>query len=364
MTQLEETDSWMNEFVDLDTAGGECFVSFEKPPAGYRDGIAQTLSNAGAVIARPFPGLDVEHLEKPRRMEDVSMNRNHSDDYSIEESDEEEMAQLLVAVDDNPAPILPSGVVRKMDQDSRSVESSNSKLQFSSSGVSNCDISQADFSEPDLLDEDIDWDVVTACAKEATSSPMTKPLIEAARIRTKNALSTPAPIIRPPFPSKMRDRSVIVGLSSVKMMRTCFRIGELLNAHAKCAREKQDVVLELFARVNYSNRETSAKLQHFQLRDLFTDREPYLSGALRGWKLHGSVDYQSRTFLGPAGKNKLCRCICKLSEDKKTAIGRSAMVLSIRETNWDEVHWTLRLVARDAASDSCGRDEGVISSAT
>ncbi|GJD02180.1 hypothetical protein ColKHC_11005 [Colletotrichum higginsianum] len=66
------------------------------------------------------------------------------------------------------------------------------------------------------------------------------------------------------------------------MMRICFRIGEMLNAFTKCARERQDVVLELFARVNYSSRELSARVQHFQLRDLFTDRQPFLGGTLKG----------------------------------------------------------------------------------
>ncbi|OHW99072.1 hypothetical protein CSPAE12_02273 [Colletotrichum incanum] len=362
--QHQGTDSWMSEFVNLDKVGGECFIPFEGMPAGYHNDATQTLSNADAVMAKPFPDLDVEHLGQVTQEEEVTVKASGPDDYCLEDSDEEEMAQLLAVVDGSPAHIPPSNMAWNMDQDSRAAESFDSKLQFSTPYVNHCETSKDAFSEPDLLDEDVDWDVVTACAKEATSSTREHYLVEAARMHTTNALSVPNPIVKPPFPPKMRDRSVVVGLSSATMMRTCFRIGELLNAHAKCTREKQDVALELFARVNYSNRETSAKVQHFQLRDLFTDKQPFLSGAFRGWKLNGPVDHHSSAFLGPNGKNKLCRCVCKLSEDKKAAIGRSATILSIRQTTWDEVQWGLRLVSRDAASGNNGHDEGMIFSAT
>ncbi|GKT94292.1 hypothetical protein Ct61P_12142 [Colletotrichum tofieldiae] len=355
-TQHEGTDSWMNEFVNLEKVGGECFIPFEEMPAGYYDDATLTLSNADAVIAKPFPDFNVEHFGQVAQKEEFTMKVNHEDNYSLEDSDEEEMAQLLVAVDGSPAQAPPSSVIRKMDQDSRAAESFDSKLQFSSPDASHCDASKHAFSEPDLLDEDVDWDLVTACAKEATSSPRDKSHIEAARTHTTNAPSVPAPI--------MRDRSVVVGLSSATVMRTCFRIGELLNTHAKCTREKQDVVLELFAKVNYSNRETSAKVQHFQLRDLFTDKQPFLSGAFRGWKHNSPIDHHTRAFLGPSAEKKLCRCVCRLSENKKAAIGRSATILSIRETTWDEVQWALRLVARDAAPGSGDHDEGIIFSAT
>ncbi|OBR03478.1 Sequence orphan [Colletotrichum higginsianum IMI 349063] len=119
------------------------------------------------------------------------------------------------------------------------------------------------------------------------------------------------------------------------MMRICFRIGEMLNAFTKCARERQDVVLELFAR--------------------------WLGSVVDG---HSSVvDGHSSAFLGPSGKNKLCRCVCRLSYDSKAAIGRTASILSIRETDWDEIQWALRMVARDAASDGGGScEEGMLSS--
>ncbi|EFQ36185.1 uncharacterized protein GLRG_11326 [Colletotrichum graminicola M1.001] len=274
------------------------------------------------------------------------------DEYSIGDSDEEDMAMLLESADGNPSKPSPSHFPVTIDQGPRSTGSFDLKLHSSSSDVSHDEASKINFLEPDFLDEDIDWDTFTACEKDATRSPETGMLVDAASMQETSSPSSPTPIIRPPVPPKMRDRSVVVGLSSTTMMRTCFRIGELLNAHAKCTRDKQDVVLELFARVRYSIRETTTRVQHFDLRDLFTDRQPFLSGTFREWKLNSSLDHDSRSFLGLSGQNKLCRCVCKLSNARETTIGRSAMILSIRETTWDEIFWALRIVARDAPSDS------------
>ncbi|KAK1579167.1 uncharacterized protein LY79DRAFT_523132 [Colletotrichum navitas] len=274
------------------------------------------------------------------------------DEYSIGDSDEEDMAMLLAPADGSPSKLSPSNFAPTIDQGPRSIGSFDLKLHSSSSDVSRDEASKINFSEPDLLDEDIDWDTITACEKDAIWSPETGMPVDGASMQQASSPSSPTPIIRPPVPPKMRDRSVVVGLSSTTMMRTCFRIGELLNAHAKCTREKQDVVLELFARVRCSTRETTTRVQHFNLRDLFTDRQPFLSGTFKDWKLNSSLDHDSRSFLGPSGEKKLCRCVCKLSNATDTAIGRSAMILSIRETTWDEIFWALRIVARDAPSNS------------
>ncbi|KAK6226414.1 hypothetical protein QIS74_02461 [Colletotrichum tabaci] len=263
-------------------------------------------------------------------MEEAATNEDSDFDmYSLGGINEEEMNQLLAtAAESTAAQVLPSSVVHKMDQDSRSAESFDSQLQFLSPATSPGGTSKSEFSEPDLLDEDVDWNLVTACADEAAPSSRTKSLGEDSRPQTTSAPSDPAPFVRPSFPVKVRDRSVVVGLSSATMMRICFRIGEMLNAFAKCTREKQDVVLELFAR-----------------------------------RLGGVIDGHSSAFLGPSGKNKLCRCVCRLSYDSKAAIGRTASILSIRETDWDEVQWALRMVARNAASDSGGScEEGMLSS--
>ncbi|KAI3536507.1 hypothetical protein CSPX01_10768 [Colletotrichum filicis] len=342
------SDFWM-DYVDLDSVGGEGFVPMEKLPGEYHDAVSETLSNVDEDSGKPFPELNVDRLAQSSSKSEETVE----DDYGLEGFDEEEMIQLLEDTGDEPPGFPPPSVIRKMDCDSRSASSFDSKLQFSEPDMNTSEALKTGLSEPDLIDDDVDWELVTKCAATAAGASLDHETEMSIR-GTKESLkehSSPAPLVRPPFPDKMRDRSVVVGLSSTIMMRTCFRVGELLNTQAKCSREKQDVFFELFARVVYSNRENVARVQHVQLRDLFTDRQPFLSGVFRGWKSGGPVDDQSKVFLGSEGKNKLCRCLCKVSEDKKAAIGRSATLLSIRETTWDEVQWAMRIVARDATSD-------------
>ncbi|KXH42747.1 hypothetical protein CNYM01_03770 [Colletotrichum nymphaeae SA-01] len=349
VAEPDAADLWM-EYVDLDSVGDDGFVPMEKLPGEYQDAVSETLSNVDEGPGKPFPDLNVDRLAQSSSNSGDTIE----DDYGLEGVDEEEMAQLLEDTGDEPPGFPPPSVIQKIDCDSRSASSFDSKLQFSEPDTNTSEASNTDLTEPDLLDEDVDWELVIKCAATAAGASPDREARMSIRGNTKVSLkehSRPAPLVRPPFPDKMRDRSVVVGLSSTTMMRTCFRVGELLNTQAKCSREKQDVFFELFARVVYSNRENVAKVQHVQLRDLFTDRQPFLSGVFRGWKSGGLVDDQSKVFLGPDGKNKLCRCLCKVSEDKKAAIGRSATLLSIRETTWDEVQWAMRIVARDATSD-------------
>ncbi|KAK2006340.1 hypothetical protein LZ32DRAFT_102199 [Colletotrichum eremochloae] len=347
-----EADSWMDEFVNLDTIGDECFIPFNEALVGHHLGATHTPSESDATIAKPFPHLDVENTKQAVQDGETTMEDSTLDEYSIGDSDEEDLAMLLASADASPSKLCPSTLAQSIHQGPRSTGSFGSKPHSSSSNASHDETSRIDFLEPDFLDEDIDWDIVTACAMNATANPKAKVPVDHVSMQETSAPSSATPIIRPPFPPKVRDRSVVVGLSSTTMMRTCFRIGELLNAHTKCTREKQDVVLELFARVRHSSRESTARVQHFQLRDLFTDKQPYLSGVFRDWKLNSSLDHHSKSFLGPSGENKLCRCVCKLSDTKTATIGRSAMILSIRETAWDKIFWALRIVARDAPSDS------------
>ncbi|KXH34588.1 hypothetical protein CSIM01_11812 [Colletotrichum simmondsii] len=310
VAEPDAPDLWM-EYVDLNSVGGDGFIPVEKQPGEYHDAVFETLSNVDEGSGKPFPDLNVDRLAQSSSNGEDTVE----DDYA---------------------------------------SSFDSKLQFSEPDTNTSEASKTDLTEPDLLDDDVDWELVTKCAATAAGASQDHEAEMSIRGNTQESPeehSSPAPLVRPPFPDKVRDRSVVVGLSSTIMMRTCFRVGELLNTQAKCSREKQDVFFEFFARVVYSNRENVARVQHVQLRDLFTDRQPFLSGVFRGWKNGGTVDDQSKVFLGPDGMNKLCRCLCKVSEDKKAAIGRSATLLSIRETTWDEVQWAMRIVARDATSD-------------
>ncbi|KAK2774958.1 hypothetical protein CKAH01_13011 [Colletotrichum kahawae] len=305
-TELPSDDSWMDEFVDLDGGVQELDATIEAPD-DHHDNESQELSSQHAEQAFgepvPAPVEDAPPLE---------------DDYGLNDSDEEDMIQLVESSRDTAPRVLPSSVTQRTDSDSRSAKSYDSRLQHPTPAKSQHANLENTFEEPDLLDEDVDWDLVTACATKATTTPA-----EAQHSGvvgpTPSASSSMTPITRPPFPKKTRDRSVIVGLSTTVILRTFFRIGELLNAHTKCAREKQDVVMELFARIRNSSRESTSKTQHFELKDLFTN------------------------------------------QDKKSPIGRSAQILSISETTWDDVHFALRIVTRDPGSDDGAQDESMSS---
>lgn len=81
------------------------------------------------------------------------------------------------------------------------------------------------------------------------------------------------PFIRPPFPTPIRDRSPILGLTNHIVLRTCFRIGEALNAAAVASRANTDAIIELYARIVLSEREVNGGFkQFFQFGDLFTDK--------------------------------------------------------------------------------------------
>ncbi|KAI8199796.1 hypothetical protein K4K52_008647 [Colletotrichum sp. SAR 10_76] len=345
-TELPSDDSWMDEFVDLD-GGVQGLDDTVKALDGHHDSESQELSSQHIEQAfselAPAPTKVVPPLE---------------DDYGLDDSDDEDMMQLVEASGDNASRIPPSSVTQRTDSNARSAESYDSRLQHSTPAQSqHADIKNT-FEQPDLLDEDVDWDLVTACATKATTTPAEA---KHTGIVSPNpsASSGMTPITRPLFPKKTRDRSVVVGLSTTVILRTCFRIGELLNAHTKCARDKQDVVMELFARIRNSSRESTSKTQHFELKDIFTDRKPFLYGVLKDWKSGGLVDSQTQALVGRDWEDKLCRCICKLVEDKKSPIGRSAQILSISETTWDDVRFALRIVTRDPGSDDGIQDESM-----
>ncbi|KAJ0338727.1 hypothetical protein KNSL1_012306 [Colletotrichum chrysophilum] len=355
-SELPSDDSWMDEFVDLD-GGVQGLDDTVKALDGHHDSESQELSSQHIEQASselvPAPSEDAPAEDAPA--EDVPPLE---DDYGLDDSDDEAMIQLVEASGDTPSRLPPSSVTQRTDSDSRSARSYDSRLQHSTPAESQHAHLKNTYEQPDLLDEDVDWDLVTACATKATTTPA-----EAKHTGVvspnPSASSSMTPITRPPFPKKTRDRSVVVGLSTTITLRTCFRIGELLNAHTKCARDKQDVVMELFARIRNSSRESTSKTQHFELKDLFTDRKPFLYGAFKEWKSGGLVDSQTQALVGRDWKDKLCRCICKLVEDKKSPIGRSAQILSISETTWDDVHFALRIVTRDPGSDDGTQDESV-----
>ena len=149
------------------------------------------------------------------------------------------------------------------------------------------------------------------------------------------------PFIRPPFPKAIRDRSPILGLSNRTVLRTCFRIGEALNAAAVGSRTNVDAIVELYARVVTSSREASGGYkQFFQFGDLFTDKPPYLNGTYTFWKGVNLWDNDSNNFVGEQGKGKMARVLGRIKRKEPVqgqGPGVEMAVLSVWEVDWEDV---------------------------
>ncbi|KAL8829715.1 MAG: hypothetical protein Q9170_006054 [Blastenia crenularia] len=156
----------------------------------------------------------------------------------------------------------------------------------------------------------------------------------------------PVPFIRTPFPAPVHDRSLVNGLSSRTLLRTCFRIGEALNAGSLALRTRQDSVIELYARVIHSERPTGTVKQHFQFSDIFSpDKPPFLKGTYGLWKGVEIWDQDSKVFLGDKGKGKMARVVGRIGRDETTR-DLVLTVLSIWEAGWDDVGFVKGIVGR------------------
>ncbi|KAL1610653.1 hypothetical protein SLS60_002323 [Paraconiothyrium brasiliense] len=148
------------------------------------------------------------------------------------------------------------------------------------------------------------------------------------------------PIVRSLFPDQVLDRSPIIGLSSRLLLRTSFRVGEAINQAGKAAKQGQNLMFELYARVISSERD--AAKQHFVFSDIFHERPPYLKGEYDAtiWKQVELFNYDSGRFLSKA---EMCRCIgqIKRNEKNKTWV---MVVLNIWEATWEDIDWVAGIV--------------------
>ncbi|KAL9598494.1 MAG: hypothetical protein Q9219_004467 [cf. Caloplaca sp. 3 TL-2023] len=148
---------------------------------------------------------------------------------------------------------------------------------------------------------------------------------------------TPVPFVRGPFPTPVGDRSPVLGFSHRTLLRTCFRIGEALNAGAIALRTNHDAVIELFTRVIHSERPAGNIKQQFLFGDMFApDKPPYLKGTYGLWKGVELWDLDSKVFLGDMGNGKMARVVGRIRRDEKTK-ELEMTVLSAWEAGWDDV---------------------------
>ncbi|KAI1211288.1 uncharacterized protein F4807DRAFT_32037 [Annulohypoxylon truncatum] len=325
------------------------------------DSVVELANNSDATSRPPLP------VSSLNAADDADLR----DEYPLDDVlREEDMASLLNTAAKNvkETHIPPSSVTQGWDHDSRSAVEYDPTLQYSSPFSSEKPKSSQSMNmdggphngEEDLLDDDVDWNAVyaiTSTIPKGSSAagpqdivyprPTGQSTYAEKSVEHNHHVEETIPLkpfVRPPFPEKIHDRSTVSGLSSDTLLRTCFRIGEMVNQAAHCLGHQQEAVFELFARVNYSSRESLQRRQHFQFIDLFKDQRPYPAGVLTNWRVGGQLDRQSSAFLNVSAEPKICRCICKPIRDSKTTIGLSLVVLAIRESDWMQIKWTKQIL--------------------
>jgi hypothetical protein len=146
------------------------------------------------------------------------------------------------------------------------------------------------------------------------------------------------PIVRPPFPAAVRDRSPIIGLSSNSLLRTCFRIGEAINQAHHASKSGKHIVFELYARIFDSQRDDTK--QYFTFCDLFHGKPPYIKAVYEGaiWKSVQLFDYDSKRLLQ---QGRICRCIGTMKREGRQW---TMTVLNIWESTWEDIKWVEGIV--------------------
>lgn len=152
-----------------------------------------------------------------------------------------------------------------------------------------------------------------------------------------NTQGKPIPFVRPPFTKPIRDRSPILGLSSRMVLRVCFRIGEALNAAAIASRNNVDTVIELYACVMASSRETDSFKQCFTFADIFMhEKPPFLLGNYTLWRGVELWDHDSRAFLGENNKRKMARVIGRINRNEEKT-GWIMTMMNIWQADWEDI---------------------------
>ena len=159
-------------------------------------------------------------------------------------------------------------------------------------------------------------------------------------------------IVRPPFPRAILDRSSIAGASNATLLRTCFRLGEALNAGSQAVRSNSNVVLELYARVTSSWRDPPpGRKQHFVFADIYHDKPPHLEGTFELYNQATLWDLDSQAFLGASASGTLCRAIVRMKRNPQQKWRLE--ILSIWEATWEDVEFAAGICeSRDPSESS------------
>ncbi|KAB8294278.1 hypothetical protein EYC80_009704 [Monilinia laxa] len=307
------------------------------------------------------------------------------DDFPIDAELEEEMLRLAEAnrnQDVVESFVPPSGVRLPSDGNDTDREVYDNTLQFSSptspksntSGIT-C-VQSTDVyspSKPPPTNEEIDWGYITSTAMVSAQDQISKPpemhnppVKSAPSAKLNQTTSTIVrdwlddsheylslvPFARPKFPSLVQDRCPVNGVSAQTILRVCFRIGEMLKEGGRCNALGQDAIIELYARVNFSSRESGTTKQHFQFSDLFHDRPPFAKGILSNFKTTGLAESESKVFI-ESSETLMARCLGRVKKDVKNGAWL-LHIINIRMTDWEEIRWTKRIICGENKENAKG----------
>jgi hypothetical protein len=146
------------------------------------------------------------------------------------------------------------------------------------------------------------------------------------------------PIVRSPFPTVVRDRSPIIGLSADTLLRTCFRIGEAINQAHQSVKSGKPIVFELYARTLDSDQDDTKR--YYTFCDLFHGKPPYIEAVYEGvlWKSVQLFAYDSKRLLQ---QGRICRCMGTMKRDGKEW---QMDIMNIWEATWEDIKWAEGIV--------------------
>lgn len=151
-------------------------------------------------------------------------------------------------------------------------------------------------------------------------------------------------MVRTPFPSSILDRSPLFGITSAVTLRTCFRVGEAINAGCQAVRSHKNVVLELYARVTASHREPKPKRKQVcTIRDLYHDHPTRLEGTFDLWDQSVLWELDSRPFLAAGPDGMIARMIALMKRD---GLQWRLEILNIWQADWDDVEYAASIYAK------------------
>lgn len=201
-------------------------------------------------------------------------------DIDIGQDEVEKLMDLLEHNVEEP----PSSVVRAINnpsRNSRSADEFDPELRYSpATEASTATIVDSD----DLLRSEVDWSPIQQhCGEVSTQETWPQ--------STFVLSGHEAPARKPAAPENAPQKcsqgntdelptNYIGDDVRMRPLKTFFHVRKMLHAKSHMFRNSTAVVFELFARVVHSAREDLLRRQHFQLRDLFEDKPPYISGTL------------------------------------------------------------------------------------